>query len=48
MEIKLSVLASELIEKLELPKDIPVDRSLKDMKSEYGYEMESLKSKAEK
>lgn len=39
---------NEVIEKLELPQDIPVNRPLKDMTSEYGYEMGELKSKAEK
>lgn len=38
----------EVVEKLELPEDIPVDKPLKEMSEEYGYDMGTLKSKAEK
>ncbi|AEJ19717.1 4Fe-4S binding protein [Gracilinema caldarium] len=41
----LSVSAKQVIEKLGLPADIPVDKPLKDMKDQYGYSMGALKEK---
>jgi polyferredoxin len=38
----------DVIEKLELPEDIPVDRPLKEMGEEYNYDIGVIKSKAEK
>jgi len=35
----------EIIAKLGLPADIPVDKPLRDMKDQYGYSMPELKAK---
>jgi ferredoxin len=41
----LSVSTKQVIVKLGLPADIPVDKPLKDMKDQYGYSMATLKEK---
>ena len=37
--------AQQVIEKLGLPKDIPTDKPLREMGSQYGYTMPKLKEK---
>lgn len=41
----LSVSNQQIIQKLGLPADIPVDKPLRDMKDQYGYSMSALKEK---
>lgn len=41
----LSVSSEQVIEKLGLPADIPVDKPLRDLKDQYGYSMATLKEK---
>ncbi len=41
----LSVSTQQVIQKLGLPADIPVDKPLRDMKDQYGYTMTTLKDK---
>jgi hypothetical protein len=41
----LSVSTKQVIEKLGLPADIPVDKPLRDLKDQYGYSMATLKEK---
>lgn len=41
----LSVSTKQVIEKLGLPADIPVDKPLRDLKDQYGYTMTTLKEK---